>query len=117
MDDGAIGHRLSAIGSGRLTDSLHKHEPGLQGRARAGRGRGLGSRSGGPGEDSPASCTYLRRLLKIGFNASLKVGVRFLGSVDRLPPRAHQIVGLQRIDSLPAKDLAHELETRLELWL
>ena len=60
---------------------------------------------------------YLRRLLEIGFTASLQHGVRFLGPIDRLPPRAHQIVGLERIDPLPAQHLAHELETRLELRL
>jgi hypothetical protein len=67
----------------------YKHEPGLQGRARAGRGRGLGSRSGGPGEDSPASCTYLRPLLNIGFTASVQHGAGFPDPIDRLPPRAH----------------------------
>src|SRR5215217_6441727 len=104
-----MGTFLSPYDPITLSPTAHKHEPGLLGRAR--------SRSGGPGEDSPSSCPYLRRLLEIGFTASFQFGVGVLGPIDRLPPGAHQIVGLERIDPLPAQYLADELEPCLEFRL
>src|SRR5215217_9162449 len=82
-----------------------------------GKGKRFGSRSGGPGEGLPSSCPYLRRLLPFGFNAALERGIGFSGPIDRLPSRAYQVVSLEIVDPLPAQDLPHELETRLELRL
>src|SRR5215204_408934 len=50
----AVWPATSRLTDSRLPDSVHKHEPGLEGRARAGRGRGF-SEGGGIGDPGSLS--------------------------------------------------------------
>src|SRR5215217_3423768 len=53
---------VALLSTDRLTDSVHKHEPGLEGRARAGRGRG-GTLSRPLGSGRASRCRGRRSLL------------------------------------------------------